>query len=313
VADGVTLRVMTEPQEGATYDDLLRVARATEDLGFDAFFRSDHLMRIGDGDAGPGSTEAWSTLAGLARETSRIRLGTMVSSATFRHPAVLALAVATVDAMSGGRVEVGLGSGWFEREHQAFGIPFPVVAERFDVLTEQLEIVTGLWDTPAGATYSFDGTHHTLADHPALPRPVQDPRPPVIVGGKGKRRTPELAARFADEYNVPFDTEEVVGACFDRVRAACGPAGRDPASVVLSTAQTVAVGRDDAEVRRRAAAIDDDVDRLRHAGLGGTVDEVVDKLGRLGELGATRVYLQVMDLTDLDHLELVATEVAPQL
>jgi F420-dependent oxidoreductase-like protein len=304
---------MTEPQEGATYDDLLRVARATEDLGFDGFFRSDHLMRIADGDAGPGSTEAWSTLAGLARETSRIRLGTMVSSVTFRHPAMLALAAATVDAMSGGRVELGLGSGWYEREHQAFGVPFPVVAERFDVLAEQLEIVTGLWATPAGATYSFSGTHHTLLDHPALPRPVQQPRPPVIVGGKGKRRTPELAARFADEYNVPFDTEAVVAACFDRVRAACRDAGRDPASITLSTAQTLAVGRDEAEVRSRAAAVDDDVDRLRQAGLGGTVDEVVDKLGRLAGLGASRVYLQVLDLTDLDHLELVAAEVLPQL
>ncbi len=307
------LRVMTEPQEGATYDDLLRVARATEDLGFDAFFRSDHLMRIADDAPNPGSTDAWSTLAGLARETSRIRLGTMVSSVTFRHPAMLALAAATVDAMSGGRVELGLGSGWFEREHQAFGIPFPAVAERFDVLAEQLEIVTGLWATPAGATYSFSGSHHTLVDHPALPRPVQQPRPPVVVGGKGKRRTPELAARFADEYNVPFDTEEVVGACFERVRAACGAAGRDPASLTLSAAQTLAVGRDESEVRRRAAAIDDDVDRLREAGLGGTVAEVVDKLGRLGELGASRVYLQVLDLTDLDHLELVAAEVLPQL
>jgi F420-dependent oxidoreductase-like protein len=308
------LRVMTEPQEGATYDDLLRVARATEELGFDAFFRSDHLMRIADDTPNPGSTEAWSTLAGLARETSRIRLGTMVSSVTFRHPTMLALAAATVDAMSGGRVELGLGSGWFEREHQAFGIPFPAVAERFDVLAEQLEVVTGLWATPAGATYSFSGRHHTLVDHPALPRPVQQPRPPVVVGGKGKRRTPELAARFADEYNVPpFATEEVAAACIDRVRRACAAAGRDPATLTLSVAQTLAVGRDEAEVRRRAAAVDDDVDSLRRTGLGGTVGEVVDKLGRLGELGASRVYLQVLDLTDLDHLELVAAEVLPQL
>ena len=313
MADGVTLRVMTEPQEGATYDDLLRVARATEDLGFDAFFRSDHLMRIADDTPNPGSTEAWSTLAGLARETSRIRLGTMVSSVTFRYPTMLALAAATVDAMSGGRVELGLGSGWFEREHQAFGIPFPPVAERFDVLAEQLEIVTGLWATPAGATYSFSGSHYTLVDHPALPRPVQQPRPPVVVGGKGKRRTPELAARFADEYNVPFDTVEVIAACFDRARAACGDAGRDPSTLVLSAAQTLAVGRDDAEVRRRAAAIGEAPEDLRDAGLGGTVAEVVDKIGRLADLGATRVYLQVLDLGDLEHLELVAAEVAPQL
>jgi F420-dependent oxidoreductase-like protein len=307
------LRVMTEPQEGATYDDLLRVARATEELGFDAFFRSDHLQRIADGDPGPGSTEAWVTLAGLARETSRIRLGTMVSSATFRPPGMLALTVATVDAMSGGRIEVGLGSGWFETEHRSFGIDFPPVAERFDVLTEQLEVLTGLWGAGAGTTYSFSGRHQVLTDNPALPRPVQQPHPPVIVGGKGKRRTPELAARFADEYNVPFDTPEVVAACFDRARAACTAAGRDPATLVLSAAQTLAVGRNDAEVRRRADAIQADPDELRAGGLGGTVAEVVDKIGRLADLGATRVYLQALDLTDLEHLELVAAEVAPQL
>jgi F420-dependent oxidoreductase-like protein len=307
------LRVMTEPQEGATYDDLLRVARATEELGFDAFFRSDHLQRIADGDPGPGSTEAWVTLAGLARETSRIRLGTMVSSATFRPPGMLALTVATVDAMSGGRIEVGLGSGWFETEHRSFGIDFPPVAERFDVLTEQLEVLTGLWGAGAGTTYSFSGRHQVLTDNPALPRPVQQPHPPVIVGGKGKRRTPELAARFADEYNVPFDTPEVVAACFDRARAACTAAGRDPATLVLSAAQTLAVGRDDAEVRRRADAIQADPDELRAGGLGGTVAEVVDKIGRLADLGATRVYLQALDLTDLEHLELVAAEVVPQL
>ena len=313
MADGVTLRVMTEPQEGATYDDLLRVARATEDLGFDAFFRSDHLQRIGAGDPGPGSTEAWVTLAGLARETSRIRLGPMVSSATFRHPGMLALTVATVDAMSGGRVEVGLGSGWYETEHRAFGLDFPPVAERFDVLTEQLEVLTGLWHSAPGTTYSFSGRHHVLTDNPVLPRPVQQPHPPVVVGGKGKRRTPELAARFADEYNVPFDTVEVIAACFDRARAACADAGRDPSTLVLSAAQTLAVGRDDAEVRRRAAAIGEAPEDLRVEGMGGTVAEVVDKIGRLADLGATRVYLQVLDLGDLEHLELVAAEVAPQL
>jgi F420-dependent oxidoreductase-like protein len=310
------LRVMTEPQEGATYDDLLRVASASEQLGFDAFFRSDHLQRIDAGDPGPGSTDAWTTLAGLARDTTRIRLGTMVSSVTFRRPGMLAITVATVDAMSGGRVELGLGSGWYATEHESYGLPFPPVAERFDELAEQLEIVTGLWRTPAGATYSFDGRHHTLTDSPALPKPVQSPHPPIVIGGKGKRRTPELAARFADEYNVPFDTEAVVAECFGRVRSACAAKGREASTLTLSVAQTLAVGRDEAEVRRRAAAISansGDVDGLRQGGLGGTVGEVVDKLGRLGELGAERVYLQVMDLTDLDHLELVASEVVPQL
>jgi F420-dependent oxidoreductase-like protein len=307
------LRVMTEPQEGATYDDQLAVAAESERLGFDAFFRSDHFQRIGAGDPGPGPTDAWATLGGLARDTSRIRLGTMVSSATFRLPGPLAITVATVDAMSGGRVELGMGGGWFDTEHRSYGIPFPPVGERFDRLEEQLAVVTGLWATPRGKTFSYAGKHYTLVESPALPKPVQQPRPPVIVGGKGPKRTPALAARFADEYNVPFDTLDVVATCFDRARAACEAAGRDPATLTLSVAQTVAVGASEPEARRRAAAIGADLAALREGGLGGTAAEVVDKVGRLGELGASRVYLQVMDLADLDHLRLIAAEVAPQL
>ena len=304
------LRIMTEPQQGASYDDLLAVAQESERLGFDAFFRSDHLQRIGDGDPGPGSTDAWVVLAGLARDTTRIRLGTMVSSATFRLPGPLAIAVATVDAMSGGRVELGLGSGWFGAEHTSYGIPFPPVRERFDLLEEQLAIITGLWATPAGEAFSFGGTHYTLTDSPGLPKPVQSPLP-VVIGGKGKRRTPELAARFAAEYNVPFDTPEVVAACFERARRACEAVGRDPESLVLSCAQTLAVGADEAEVRRRVDAGGNDLDWVRAAGLAGTPAEVADKIGRLAGLGAARVYLQVLDLTDLDHLRLAAAEVAP--
>jgi alkanesulfonate monooxygenase SsuD/methylene tetrahydromethanopterin reductase-like flavin-dependent oxidoreductase (luciferase family) len=236
----------------------------------------------------------------------------MVSSATFRLPGPLAITVATVDAMSGGRVELGLGSGWFDTEHASYGVPFPAVGERFDMLEEQLAVVTGLWATPAGETFSFAGTHYTLVDSPGLPKPVQSPLP-VVVGGKGKRRTPELAARFAAEYNVPFDTPEVVATCFERARRACEAAGRDPASLVLSCAQTIAVGADDAEVRRRADAGDNDLGWVRTAGLAGTPAEVLDKLGRLAGLGATRVYLQVLDLADLDHLRLVAAEVSPHL
>jgi F420-dependent oxidoreductase-like protein len=306
------LRVMTEPQEGATYDDLLAVATEAERLGFDAFFRSDHYQRISPGDPGPGPTDAWTVLAGLARDTTTIRLGTMVSSATFRLPGPLAVTVATVDAMSGGRVELGLGSGWYETEHTSYGIPFPPVGERFDLLEEQLAIVTGLWSTPAGETFSFAGAHYSLTDSPALPKPVQSPLP-VVVGGKGPRRTPALAARFATEYNVPFDTPEVVGACFGRVRRACEDAGRDPGTLLLSVAQTLAVGGDETEVRRRAEAAGGDPESLRAGGLAGTPAEVVDKLGRLADLGAERVYLQVMDLGDLDHLRLVAEDVAPHL
>src|SRR3954451_21121351 len=198
------LRIMTEPQQGATYDDLLAVARESERLGFEAFFRSDHLQRIGGGDPGPGSTDAWAVLAGLARDTTRIRLGTMVSSATFRLPGPLAISVATVDAMSGGRVELGLGAGWYEDEHTAYGIPFPSRRERFELLEEQLEIVRGLWATPDGETFDYDGAHYTLRDSPALPKPVQRPGPPILVGGGGTLRTPGLAARHADEYNIVF-------------------------------------------------------------------------------------------------------------
>ena len=307
------LRVMTEPQQGATYAELLAAAQESEALGFDAFFRSDHLMRIGETDPGPGSTEAWATLAGLARDTSTIRLGTMVSSATFRLPGMLALTVATVDAMSGGRVELGLGGGWYEAEHTAFGVPLPPVGERFDRLEEQLRILTGVWTTPPGESFSFDGTHYTLSGHPALPRPVQQPGPPLIVGGKGPRRTPDLAARFADEFNVPpFSSLEEAGTAIGRVRAACEAAGRDPGSLVLSAVQTLAVAGSHAELERRAAAWGG-LDLLRTLGLAGTVEEVLDKIGRYRDLGVTRLYLQVPDLHDLDQLRLVAREVLPHL
>ena len=307
------LRIFTEPQQGATYDDLLRVAQATEECGFDAFFRSDHFLAMGvPGE--PGPTDSYVTLAGLARETSRIRLGTLVTSATFRLPGPLAVAVAQVDQMSGGRVELGLGTGWFEAEHQAYGIPFPAVSERFDRLAEQLEILTGLWTTPPGERYSFTGTHYTVVDSPALPKPVQQPHPPVIVGGKGKRRTPELAARFATEFNVPFATVDDVAAQFARVDRACAEAGRDPATLARSVAQMTCVGRDDAEVARRAEALGKKVDELNPFDLAGTVAQVVDQLGTWQErTGLSRFYLQILDLADLDHLELIAAEVAPQL
>ncbi|MEV0967960.1 LLM class F420-dependent oxidoreductase [Microtetraspora glauca] len=301
------LRIFTEPQEGATYDDLLAVAQATERLGFDAFFRSDHYARIGAGDPGPGSTDAWVTLAGLARETSRIRLGTLVSPVTFRLPGPLAISVAQVDQMSGGRVELGLGTGWFDREHAAYGIPFPPVGERFERFEEQLEIITGLWG--AAKPYSFEGAHYRVEDSPALPKPGQRPRPPIIIGGGGARRTPRLAARFADEYNLPFRSLEETRSAFGRVREACEAAGRG--SMVYSAAQTVCAGRDEAEIARRAAAIGQDVAALREGALAGTPAEIVEKIGKFAEMGAERMYLQVMDLADLDHLELIAAEVMP--
>jgi len=305
------LRIFTEPQEGADYATLLSVAQATERLGFDAFFRSDHYLTM-SGSGLPGPTDAWITLAGLARETSRIRLGTLVTPVTFRRPGPLAITVAQVDQMSGGRAELGLGTGWFDAEHSAYGIPFPPVGERFARLEEQLEIITGLWETPVGETFSFDGTYYTLSRSPALPKPAQRPRPPVLVGGDGPARTPRLAARFADEYNVPFATLEASVAAFGRVREACQKAGRDPGSMRYSAAQTVCCGRDEAELARRAQAIGEQVDDLRHGGLAGSPAEIVDKLGRFADAGATRAYLQVLDLHDLDHLELIAAEVMPQ-
>jgi F420-dependent oxidoreductase-like protein len=307
------LRVFTEPQQGASYDDLLRVARTTEDCGFDAFFRSDHYLVMGGGDGLPGPTDAWVTLAGLARETKRIRLGTLVSPATFRLPGPLAIAVAQVDAMSGGRVELGLGTGWYDDEHSAYGVPFPPLAERFDRLEEQLSIVTGLWQTPPGERFSFRGSHWTLTDSPALPKPVQAPRPPVIVGGHGTKRTPQLAVRFADEYNIPFPASvDAAARQFDRIRAAADAAGRTDGPQ-LSVALVLCCGRDDAELERRAAAIGRQLPELREHGLAGTPDELVERIGEFEKSGASRVYLQLLDLADLDHLELIAAEVAPQL
>jgi F420-dependent oxidoreductase-like protein len=307
------LRVFIEPQQGATYDDQLAVARAAEDLGYDAFFRSDHLHGMGT-DGLPGPTDSWVTLAALARETSRVRLGTLVTSVTFRRPGPLAVTVAQVDQMSGGRVEFGLGAGWFEQEHAAYGIPFPDAPERFDLLEEALAVITGLWRTPPGETFSYAGRLIQLTDSPALPKPVQEGGPPIIIGGSGKKRTPALAARYAAEYNVDFGNLDDTRVRFERVRAACADVGRDPGSLVWSNALVLCCGADDAEVARRADAIGYDLDRLRQRGsLVGTPDEVVDQIGRYAGLGSQRLYLQTLDLHDLDHLELVASRVMPQL
>jgi F420-dependent oxidoreductase-like protein len=308
----VQLRIFTEPQMGATYDDLLAVARRTEETGFDAFFRSDHYLTMG-GDGLPGPTDAWLTLAGLARETSRIRLGTLMTAGTFRLPGPLAISVAQVDQMSGGRVELGIGAGWFEQEHSAYGIPFPSLGERFDRYEEQLAVISGLWSTPPGETFDFAGTHYRVAGSPALPKPVQDGGIPILVGGGGKKRTPRLAARYAAEFNVPFMSAADNARLFAGVREACDEAGRDPSSLVYSSALVLCVGKDEAEIARRAAAIGRDVDELRAHGVAGTPAEAVDIIGRYAEAGAQRVYLQVLDLADLDHLDLVAAEVAPQL
>lgn len=301
------LRIFTEPQQGASYDDLLAVALRSERLGFGAFFRSDHYVSMGDGSGLPGPSDAWITLAGLARDTSTIRLGTLVTSATFRLPGPLAVSVAGVDAMSGGRVELGLGSGWFEEEHDAYGIPFPPLGERFDRLTEQLEIITGLWATPEGDTFDFSGDHYSLTDSPALPKPVQNP-PPVIVGGAGPKRTPSLAARFAAEYNTPFLSLDDVVAANERVDRACEDLGRDPSTLLRSAALVVCVGANETEFERRAQAIGREPAELRENGVAGLPDAAGETLDGFVEAGIERVYLQVLDLSDLDHLDLIAAE-----
>jgi F420-dependent oxidoreductase-like protein len=304
------LRIFVEPQQGASYETLRGAARCAEDAGFDAFFRSDHYLKMGSADGLPGPTDAWTTLAGLARETSTIRLGTLVTSATFRLPGPLAIAVAQVDAMSGGRVELGLGAGWYGAEHTAYGIPFPGLNERFVRLEEQLGAIVGLWTTPLGETFSAMGTYYAFAESPALPKPVQRPHPPVIVGGAGTRRTPRLAATFAQEYNAPFLPPDQTKAQFARIDEACGAIGRDPATLRRSCAVTTCCGRDDAELQRRAEAAGWELEELRRHGACGTLDEVIERLGEWRDAGAEVAYLQVLDPSDLDHIELLGGAIA---
>jgi F420-dependent oxidoreductase-like protein len=302
------LRIFTEPQQGASYDTLLAVAKAVEVLGFGAFFRSDHYLNMGSGDGAPGPTDAWITLAGLARDTTTIRLGTLVNSATFRMSGPLAIAVAQVDAMSNGRVELGLGAGWFEQEHTAYGIPFPTLGERFERLEEQLEIVTGLWS--ATLPFSFTGTHYSMTNSPALPKPVQASIP-IVIGGGGAKRTPRLAATYAKEFNAPFLSIEKTAEQYARVRSACEFRGRDLSTMVFSAAQVIVCGRNEAEISRRAARIGREVQELRQHGLCGTPDAVVERLQAFAAIGVERCYLQMLDLQDLEHLQEIAEEVMP--
>ncbi|ANJ26644.1 LLM class F420-dependent oxidoreductase [Agromyces aureus] len=302
--------LFTEPQQGASYDTQLAHASAAERFGFDGWFRSDHYLRMGGGDPLPGPTDAWTTLAGLARETSRIRLGTLVSSVTYRVPAILAIQVAQVDRMSGGRAELGLGTGWFAEEHAAYGIPFP--DKRFGLLEEQLAVVTGLWATPEGSTFDFTGEHYALDGSPALPKPAQ-PRVPVIVGGGGPKRTPALAARYATEFNIGFRDEREIAERFDGVRRACEAIDRDPATLKLSVALPTVVATDYATYLRRLAAIDADPDTFAEVNVAGTPAAAIEKVERLRALGADRVYLQTVDQLDLEHVELLGTEVLPHL
>ncbi len=307
------LRIFTEPQQGASYETLRAAARAAEDAGFDAFFRSDHYLKMGGADGLPGPTDAWTTLAGLARDTTTIRLGTLVTAATFRLPGPLAITVAQVDEMSGGRVELGLGAGWYEAEHDAYAIPFPPLAERFERLEEQLSALVGLWTTPVGETFSSKGRHYTFTDSPALPTPPQRPHPPIVIGGGGARRTPRLAATYAAEYNAPFLQPDDAKAAYGRVDEACAAIGRDPATLRRSVAVTVCCGTDGAQIARRAERSGWKLEDLRRVGACGTPDEVAERLGAWGDAGAQVAYLQVLDLDDLDHIALLGSAVAPKL
>jgi len=302
------ISLFVEPHRGASYDDQLRLARHAEQAGFEGFLRADHYQSMGADLGLPGPTDAWITLAGLARETSRIRLGTLVNAATFRLPGPLAIMVAQVDAMSGGRIDLGMGAGWLEREHISYGIPFPPLGERLDRMHEQLEIITGLWRTNVGDRFNYDGKYYTLIDAPALPKPLQKPGPPIIVGGRGPKRTPEIAGRFADEFNMPFKTVAQTAVAFDRVRAA---AARHDRQVVLSAGIVVAIGRTAAEAERRAAPLHVPSALPPEDPVVGGPERLVERITEMAAIGAGRVHLRVIDMSDLDHVDLIAEKVLP--
>jgi F420-dependent oxidoreductase-like protein len=296
-------RILMEPRHGATYAQILALARATDDSGFDAFFRSDHLMGVDSNDPTYRPTDCWTTLAGLARDTSRIRLGTLMTAATFRGPGLLATIVASADEMSGGRVELGIGTGWYQREHEAFGIPFRDTGERFDRLEEQLEIITGLWGTEPGSgePFSFAGKHYRVDANPTPPRPAQRPHPPIIIGGTGPRRTPAIAARFADEFNgaLSGDFRE----SFARFDRACERIGRDPATVRHSGFMPVACGTTPAEVTRRAEVIGSEL--IRRFSVIGSPELVAERIEEQRRAGADTIYFHIYDIDDLDHVGLL--------
>lgn len=307
----MALRIFTEPQQGASYDQILAVARTAEECGFDAFFRSDHFLRMGDATGLPAYTDAWTTLAALARDTQSIRLGALVTPVTFRAIGTFPAIVAQVDHMSRGRLEVGLGAGWYKEEHDAYGLPFPPVRARYDLLEDQLGILQGVWSTPPEEELHFAGRTCSVHLQAGPLRPFQQPHPPVILGGGGGLRNARLAATFASEFNAPFMPLEQVKAVHGSVRRRCEAMGRDPAELVWSVAQVLCCGRSEAELARRAHAIGRDVGELRENGLAGAPQEVLDKIATFAEAGVQRFYLQVLDLSDLDHLRLVAEEVLP--
>jgi F420-dependent oxidoreductase-like protein len=303
-------RVLLEPHHGATYAQMLALARAAEETGFDAFFRGDHYLGIDADDTGFRPTDSWTTLTGLGAQTERIRLGTLMTASTFRRPGPLAVAVATADEISGGRIEFGIGAAWYEREHNYFGVPFPPLGERFDRLEEQLEIITGLWATRAGERFSFQGKHYRLTDCASLPRPAQ-PSPPVIIGGNGPRRTPALAARFAAEFNSGLTSD--VSPVFARVRQACTDAGRDPATLRYSAVLPVCCGSTQEEAQRRLETLGAPGARLLALGVVGLPGDVAARVAEFARAGADTIYFHIYDPADTDHIRLLGESVIPLL
>ncbi len=311
------LCLMIEGQEGVSWAQWLALARTCERHGISTLFRSDHYMNLDGQHPERGALDAWGTICGLAAVTSRLRLGTMVSPASFRHPSQLAKLVATADHISGGRVELGLGAGWHEREHAAYGFPFADTRTRMDVLEEQLQVVLGAWDPPSAPPFSFSGEHYQLEDLDARPKPIQSPHPPLILGGSAGPRSVALAARYADEYNTVFPTVEEVRERRARVEQACEHAGRDPIAFSIMTG--VLVGSDQAQLRERARRLGEKmgsdpsglIDDPPSGWIVGTVDQAVQQLRALSEAGVSRVMCQQLVHDDLDAVALLGDVLAP--
>jgi F420-dependent oxidoreductase-like protein len=319
--DGRTVRyvLMIEAQQGLSYADQLAIARRAEGAGFEAMFRSDHYESF-PGPPGRRTTDAWTVLAGLARETERIRLGVLVSPVTFRLPGTLAKIVATVDEMSGGRIELGMGAGWNELEHRRHGVPFPPINERADMLEEQLAIVHGLWDEPDG--WSFAGAHYRIEDAIFHPKPVQKPRPPFIVGGEGSPRSLRIAARYADEFNVTSSDPARVAERYAMLDEACRAIGRDPVSIRRSAMVGTLIGRDQAELVRRKGALlgeftaDEQGEEWFATREGrwilGTPDQARDRVAAFAAAGVQRLVLQDFLPRDLDMIDQLGEELVRQ-
>ena len=309
---GMRFAVMIEGQEDVGWDDWVALAETCERLGFEALFRSDHYGSV-EGVTQRGSLDAWATICGLAAITSTLRLGTLVSPATFRHPSVLAKNAATADHISGGRIDVGIGTGWHDREHSAYGFPFPPMKTRMDRMAEQLEIISRSW---ADGAFSFQGEHYTVEDLDARPKPVQSPLP-LVMGGAAQPRGAALAARYAAEYNTVHATPEDAAAARERLSAACRDAGRDPATLRFSLMHAILIGADEADLQARADRLAEwrgepsDLAELRRTWLAGTPGEIIARLREYEAAGVERVMLQHLLFRDHAQLELFAAEVVP--